>query len=364
MTAPTRILLLADTHIGFDLPVRPRTPRRRRGLDFLANYAEALAPALAGAVDVVVHGGDVFDRADVTPEVAWRALEPLSRIADMGVPVLVVPGNHERSRLPHERFAAHPHVHIFDVPRTVVLRVRGSDIAFAGFPSERRVRERFAGLLERTGWREADATVRLLCMHQCAEGATVGPGNFMFRDADDVVRVSDVPREFAAVLSGHIHRHQALTRDLHGHALATPVLYPGSIERASAAEAGEPKGFMLVNVAPAAGVPVQWEFRALATRPMVVREVSVAGLDDTAADTTLRAVIESAPADAVLRIRVRGDDSHLSARTLSAARLRALAPATMNVEVATEARTRRFLERRTRREVRTEPPGPNLELEL
>jgi DNA repair protein SbcD/Mre11 len=364
MTGPIRILLLADTHIGFDLPARPRTSRRRRGHDFLANYAEALVPARAGEADVVVHGGDVFDRADVSLEVAWQALEPLSRVADTGVPVLVVPGNHERSRLPHERFAAHPHVHVFDRPRTVVLRVGGSDIAFAGFPSERRVRERFPRMLEQTGWRAADAAVRLLCMHQCTEGATVGPGNFTFRDGEDVVRLSDVPREFAAVLSGHIHRHQVLTRDLRGHALATPVLYPGSIERTSAAEMGETKGFMLVNVVAAAADPVQWDFRVLATRPMLVREVSVAGLDDAEADAALRAVIESAPADAVLRIRVPGDVSHLGARTLSAARLRAHAPATMNVEVATETWTRRFVERRTRREARAEPPGLNLELEL
>lgn len=53
------ILLLADSHLGFDLPVRPRTERRRRGHDFLANYHRALEPARLGEVDVVVHAGDV-----------------------------------------------------------------------------------------------------------------------------------------------------------------------------------------------------------------------------------------------------------------------------------------------------------------
>jgi len=43
-----RLLLIADTHLGFDLPVRPRVARRRRGHDFIANYRAALAPALAG----------------------------------------------------------------------------------------------------------------------------------------------------------------------------------------------------------------------------------------------------------------------------------------------------------------------------
>src|SRR5881275_1876466 len=62
-----RILFLADTHLGFDLPVRPRIERRRRGHDFLANYTTALRPALAGEVDLVVHGGDVFNRSRPVP---------------------------------------------------------------------------------------------------------------------------------------------------------------------------------------------------------------------------------------------------------------------------------------------------------
>ena len=128
MTEP-RILLLADSHLGFDLPQRPRVERRRRGHDFLANYARALAPALAGEVDVVIHAGDVFDRSSVAPALAYQAFEPLRRIADMGIPVLIVPGNHERSRLPHLRFAQHRELHVFAEPRTVVLDVRGLRIA-------------------------------------------------------------------------------------------------------------------------------------------------------------------------------------------------------------------------------------------
>jgi hypothetical protein len=34
-----RTLLIADTHLGFDLPFRPRIKRRRRGPDFFANLS-------------------------------------------------------------------------------------------------------------------------------------------------------------------------------------------------------------------------------------------------------------------------------------------------------------------------------------
>src|SRR5262245_9558747 len=175
-----RVLLLADSHLGFDLPVRPRVERRRRGHDFLANYAAALKPALEGEVDIVVHAGDVFDRSRIVPSLAYQAFEPLCRAADRGVPVFIVPGNHQRSRLPHLRFASHPGVHVFDQPRTFVTEVRGTRIALAGFPYERDVRTRFPDVLQQTGWNAMPATIRLLCIHQCVEGASVGPANYTF----------------------------------------------------------------------------------------------------------------------------------------------------------------------------------------
>jgi hypothetical protein len=160
------------------------------------------------------------------PALAYQAFEPLARWR-RGVPVFVVPGNHERGRLPRVALAVHPRLHVFDRPRTFVTEIRGTTLALSGFPYERRsVRTEFPRLLEAAGWRSAGAALRLVCMHQCAEGATVGPGNFTFRSAADVVRLGDVPPAFAAVLSGHIHRPQVLSTDLGGRRLAGPVLYP------------------------------------------------------------------------------------------------------------------------------------------
>jgi hypothetical protein len=41
-----RILFLADTHLGFDLPSHPRIQRHRKGPEFFANFKRALLPAL------------------------------------------------------------------------------------------------------------------------------------------------------------------------------------------------------------------------------------------------------------------------------------------------------------------------------
>lgn len=335
MSNVIRILFLADSHLGFDLPVRERIQRRRRGHDFLANYARALAPALAGDADLVVHGGDVFNRSRVPASLAWQAFEPLARVADAGVPVYIVPGNHERGRIPQIRFARHPRIHLFDRPRTFVAEVRGARVAIAGFPSERHdVRAKFVELVEGTGWRSEGADLRLLCMHQCVEGATVGPANYTFTTASDVIRGSDVPAVFTAVLSGHIHRHQVLTKDLRGKALPAPVLYPGSIERTSFAEADEEKGFMMVEVTPDASVGrVEWRFERLPARPLVRRELHVEALSGEALESAVRSFIAEAPEDAVLTIRIIGAMTADASRRLSAANLRKMAPASMNVDV-------------------------------
>jgi exonuclease SbcD len=372
-----RILFLADSHLGLDLPVRPRLERRRRGHDFLANQATALEPALKRDVDVVVHGGDVFDRPDVHEALAWQALRPLVRAADAGIPVFIVPGNHERARLPHARFAEHSRIHVFDRPRTFVIDVRGRRVAFSGFPFERRdVRTRFPELVERTGWRQHDATLRLLCMHHCAEGATVGTAagsrDFTFTTAADVVRVRDVPASFAAVLSGHIHRRQALTTDLRGRPLDVPVLYPGSVERTSLAEIGETKGYMVVHVAADGdGGRARWEFRDLYARPMIAKAIAVNGLSAVALDDAVRAMVAAAPQDAVLRIRITGDLDAEHLRVLRAAHVRGFTPDTMNLEIragdgAPFARPYARGRRRERRNVdkprSTGASGPQLDL--
>ena len=330
-----RILFLADTHLGFDLPVNPRIKRRRRGHDFLANYATALQPALTGEVDLVVHGGDVFNRSRPVPSLAFQAFEPLTRVADRGVPVFIVPGNHERGRLPHLRFAKHPGIHVFDEPRTFIADVRGARVALAGFPSERdTVRARFTQLLDATQWRDIAADVRLLCLHQCVEGSTVGPGNYTFTTAADVIRGADIPTGFDAVLSGHIHRHQVLTRDLRGRVLGAPVLYPGSIERTSIAEAEEEKGFLLVAIALDDSLArVGWQFHSLPARPLVRCSLDVDKCSEAELEARLHALVTDAPADAVLTIRVDGAMTPHAGRLLSAANLRSLTPPTMNVEV-------------------------------
>jgi len=329
--------LLADTHLGFDLPSRPRIERRRRGHDFFANYERTLQAARDLSVHAVVHGGDVFYRSRIPASLVQAGFVPLKRLADDGIPIYVVPGNHERSAIPFRLLAEHPGIHLFDRPRTFTAEWNGVRVALAGFPCERKdVRNAFPALVRATEWDRAQADVNLLCMHQCFEGATVGPQNYTFRYADDVVRAADVPAPFAAVLAGHIHRHQVLTGDLRGRPLPTPVIYPGSIERTSFAEREEAKGYVVLEVGPGAdpgGAVQRSTFHRLPARPMEIVEVHAAAADGETTRRLLTEAVLRVPEDAVLQLRVHGVPTADGFRALRAPAVRALAPPTMNVEV-------------------------------
>ncbi len=171
-------------------------------------------------------------------------------------------------------------------------------------------------------------------MHHCVEGATVGPGDFTFTSAPDVIRHRDVPPGFAAALSGHIHRHQVLTADLRGRPLRTPVLYPGSLERTSHAEIGEPKGYLLVRLAVGGeSTRVHWAFHRVPARPMMRRLVAAEGSSPDQLEAAIRAIVAASPADAVLTIRVTGEPTRAHLRRLSARHLRTFVPDAMNLDV-------------------------------
>ena len=333
-----RILFLADTHLGYDLPFRPRIKRRRRGPEFFANFERALAPALQHEVDCVLHGGDLLYRSKVPPRLLEMAFEPLKRVADQGVPVYLVPGNHERSAIPQGQYAIHPKIHIFNRPKTFLLRIRGFTMALAGFPFVRHnIRSEFANILEQTDWQNTKADGYVLCIHQSIEGARVGPVNYTFRHGPDVIKATDIPHQFAAVLAGHIHRFQIITRDLRGHSLPQPILYPGSIERTSFAERDERKGFLTLDFKRTESSSCRmerWLFHDLPARPMRVLELHASRIHSHELKAWITHHFETLPQDSVVKLKIHGKISPEAGAILSAPSLRSLAPPSMNVTPA------------------------------
>ncbi len=330
-----KILLLADTHLGFDLPMRPRIERRRRGHDFLNNYEKAIIPALNGQADCVIHGGDLFFRSKVPAPIVEMAFKPLKRIADRGIPVYIVPGNHERSMIPHRAIAEHPLIFIFDEPTTFLLETGQGSLALSGFPFVRQnIRNTFKNMLAQTAWKKIHADARILCIHQAVEGAKVGVQNYTFRYSHDVIRIKDIPGDFRAVFTGHIHRAQLLHHDLSGKPSTVPVFYPGSIERTSFAEMNEAKGYFIIEIDPGSlqgPFLKKWNFHELETRPMFRKEIIAADFTAEKLTNRIRAYLNAIPSDSIVDFKVSGIVSEDLLPIFSAPKLRALAPSSMNV---------------------------------
>lgn len=96
--------------------------------------------------------------------------------------MLLVPGNHERSTLPHSPIFHHPRFHVFDRSRTFSLEVEGEKVSFGGFPDIRHnVGQSFRRTLEETKLLREQNALKILCMHQAIENAVVGVQNYQFR---------------------------------------------------------------------------------------------------------------------------------------------------------------------------------------
>ena len=333
--SPIKILFFSDTHLGFDLPIHPRIQRRRRGHDFFSNYHHILNIAQAKKVDLIIHGGDVFFRSKVPPSIVEKAFEPLVEIANSGIPIYLVPGNHERSKLPRHLWLAHRHIHVFDQPKTYRIRVGDAAIALSGFPFSRKVKRNFQTLLHQTNYLENKADTHFLCIHQTFEGAKVGPSDFTFRVDPDNIPGSEIPDGFTAILSGHIHRGQRLTHTLDHRPFTAPVIYSGSIERTSFAERFEGKYYVIIKVDPSFrnSIPII-EFHPLPTRPMVKIEIPTHDKHLDAIKNLIQENLSALDPDSIVRIHITGPNAEESLRSLSASYLRALAPATMNISLA------------------------------
>ncbi|MGD2109606.1 MAG: metallophosphoesterase [Phycisphaerae bacterium] len=301
MGKSVRILHTADSHIGAELVIRPRHSRPRRGDDFIASFRRVLARACELDVDLVVHAGDLFDRSRPSARALAAAGEPLLDLAVAGIPVVIVPGNHERSMIPASLLLSHPNIRIAAEPRTFSFNLRGTSLAVTAVPCLRRqAASTFAKVLAATRWPEVRADLRVLAIHQTIESATCGPANFRFRSSDDVVERSTLPQQFDYVAAGHVHRHQKLAA---ANGNGQQIVYSGSPDRISFAEASEPKGCVLVELVEGRLVPtfLEHDVRPMSTWPMDVTSLTTRRIREE-----FETILASLPSRAMAQVRMSG----------------------------------------------------------
>jgi DNA repair exonuclease SbcCD nuclease subunit len=284
-----------------------------------------MAYAKQSNADLVIHGGDLFYRTLVPEPIVDMVYERIFNLAQSGIPIVIVPGNHESSRLPVSLFMHHPNIHYFTKPQIFKFCLKGKNIDIAGFPCIRKdVKAKFPEIAKEIQLQLSNENIKLLCMHQSIEGAKVGPSDYTFRISKDVIPMEDIPSNYDLILSGHIHRTQLLLAKN-----KTPIIYPGSIERTAFAEKEEEKGFYEIEFNDK--LNYTYRFIKLKTRPMIDIVLEKENYTSIILKEEILYKIKKIPAESIVRFKMK-NTSNLP--LLNVKFLDELIPTTMNYQVA------------------------------
>ncbi|WP_298818403.1 metallophosphoesterase family protein [Chloroflexus sp.] len=319
-----RMLHLADLHLGVENygALDPRRGLHSRLIDYLDRLDEAITVGLDHQIDLCLIAGDIYKNRSPNPTVQREFAARIRRLREAGVVVMILTGNHDISPAQGrahsvEIFAtlALEGVIVADRLRRHRVNTRSGDVQVIAVPwvtrqmlltrdemvgasfttIEYELRRRIEQFIERAvAEREPDLPT-VLAFHGTVEGAQLGSERAMILGRD-----LSLPRSVLAqpgvdyVALGHIHRHQALAQQ-------PPVVYPGSIERIDFGEREEPKGCVLVELAPG---HARWRFVPLSARPFVSIERDLRRSSDPVG-ALQAAIARSDLRDAVARVEVQ-----------------------------------------------------------
>lgn len=324
-----KVLHLSDIHLGSGLihgRTNPETGQNTRLEDFVRTLGICIDRALSEPVDLVLFGGDAFPDATPPPLVQQAFASQFRRLADGGIPTVLLVGNHDQhsqgqggaslsiyrtlgvpgfvvgDRLATHRIqTARGVVQVVTLPwltkSTLLTRPETEGLSMADV--NQLLIDRLRVALEGEIRRLDPTLPSILLAHVMVDAASFGAERLLAVGKGFTVPLALLARPcFDYVALGHVHRHQILCEQ-------PPVVYPGSIERVDFSEETEEKGYVLVDLARG---NTQIEFCPLATRGFQTIERDLAGVEDPQA-VLLRAIQPEMIQDRVVRLiyRLRPD---------------------------------------------------------
>lgn len=322
-----KILHFADAHIDMANYGRhdPASGLPLRVLDFLKALDTIVDCAIGEKVDLVLFAGDAYKDRSPSPTFQREWGRRIVRIAQAGIPVLLLAGNHDLSPSLGRASAMHE-FETLQVPLVRVLsrpaflrppELNGLPLQVLALPWVSR--SSLLAALEMSGSRPgevyeaiearleelvaqwlAEANPDLpvvLTAHASVQGAKYGAERSVMLGGDLVLPGSLVRRaELDYVALGHIHKPQNLNPEGY-----PPAIYPGSIERVDFGEAADEKFFVIAHVE---RNNTRFEWRPLPGRRFIDRFVSITSPDEVFQKLTAALPPQAEMEDAIVRLTI------------------------------------------------------------
>lgn len=292
-----QLLLTADNHLD-PSAVQYGPKRFERKRDFQQCFEILVNFALENKPDLLLIGGDFYD--GILPGNPTRAFvaDQFKRLHEKNIKTVMISGHHDTPRSAEHGaspLAVHARTgHICFIqeqhPTTKKFTFLGETVNVTGMSLNPSLPADADPLAEHAINREGD--INIFLTHYPIEGFD---GYF---GQETHIQKSSIPRNLQLFASGHLHNHQ--DKVING----TPVIYPGSTERASFNEESEKKGFVWLELAKT-GI-VQQEFHSTPARQMETLGFRVSG--EGSITRQIEDSLEKRVDDEkILRVRVSGD---------------------------------------------------------
>jgi DNA repair exonuclease SbcCD nuclease subunit len=299
-----RICHLADTHLGFrQLHRVDDAGRNERELDVYRAWTAAIDKIVELRPDAVVHAGDLFDSYHPSTAALGVALDGLRRLHEVGIPVVIIAGNHSTPRVAAaehvfgvlERFGG---VHVVYGGTQVIeitAREGSSTLAVHAIAHDNEPEVMAAAL--RAARADAGADFHVLVAHVGLDGL----GQVVGAEAGSVTLSGEDlagAGGFDYIALGHLHKFAPAREN---------AAYSGSLERLSWADDAPHKGIVEVDLAAGRMSADYLRLHPVPTRAhLTLPAIDAAQVDDLTAALLARAE-EGGEAlkDAMVRLTIR-----------------------------------------------------------
>ncbi|RJQ31266.1 MAG: exonuclease SbcCD subunit D [Actinobacteria bacterium] len=289
-----KIVHIADTHLGYNAyrAIDKETGLNLREQDTNAAFKQAIDKIIKLKPTLVVHSGDFFDGSRPSNRTISFALKQLLRLTSANIPIVIISGNHSTPRIKgwgsifsiFEFFEG-----IYPVYQAEYELINIGGIKLHCIP-QCQSKDSFAIELNKLQNIDFSKPYNVLVLHAAIAGIKEFSMDSEFNEL--LIKEKQLSPMFDYIALGHFHRQVKMKDNAY---------YAGSTERFGFGEAGEKKGFLVVDLKTNKVEP-----HYLDIRPMVdLKPIDSAKKEPEQIMQELKiAIEETKPKDKIVRLNV------------------------------------------------------------